>query len=1403
MVLRLCVLAIVASCAFFSFGQRRIEAAPPTTPRAEEVSGDIGADTTWTEAGGPYEVTSLLRVLEDVTLTIEPGVQVIVAEATYIVVEGSLVAEGTASDPITFSGSTPQSGWWYGIQVSGSQDKPASVIFDYVTVQHAGHDSLLDRGALDFHNASVTIRNSIFRDNGGNGIYGTLSGPIQIEDSTFTNNGFHAIHFETGRFDPQLSNLTASNKGVGGEGYNAVVYDTISWEEGDHLLEPMGLPYVFLGAFSVASQAQLTMQPGIEVQVDTNFSINGELVAVGTSSLPIVITGIDKTPGGWNGLSIAGDFGAPAAAQLEHVTLDYGGSPGFDLGGNLMVSMANVTVRNSIISNGGSHGIYNSGGAPTEPTSLLVEETTIIDNAGNAIVCDDESCNQTLNNLVATGNALDAIVQRSRLSGNGIWNKNGLPYVVEESSGINANGSLVIEPGVEVRMSEDTSFDVRGALHVMGTFEQPVIFTGTQEEPGWWEGISVSSAGFLELHFCEVGYGGAPNIAMVQMATSNVFISHCRLHHSAEAAVRTITDANPNITLNRFEENGAGVINGNGGITPVTVDARNNWWGSPSGPAHASNPGGTGNSVSDRVLYDPWLASPDDADDLETLVVQIGGAGRYSSGQTVQYAIAYFNPTTEPVEDAVLRVALPANSTYIDSTGEAIYWPQRDQLFWKLGDLAPGASGLMAMRVTYAWGLPEGLMTAVVAQLGGRNVDASLFNVDEYLAYVPRVQTAVADLSESQIETLRGGDPEMDAIYDQAEADGYHFGSATEQSYSSGEKLTQVILVKVEKEDLFAYLIWRQEAGTVGVAVDGSGLIVHKADGSVRFSLQTKQWQAVTAGEAGIAQAISWNDCMINCIEEKLPGEIAEQLVKELSVAKKAIACVQAINGDESAVLDCSKIVGDAIPGYDIGVELGTCKVDCDECVKNGEGCDDDNCHCCKTDKVRCSSDDWIYGTFGIDVIKRRECRDGKYLPEKVERVCALCTKCVMSSGTPVCVAKNPTTVQASGLALTWVDLGLAPVRADLTLVSASGDLDCEECRIAKDPNAITGPEGDLLPGQVVTYTIEYENVGAGTAFGVFIVNPLSEHFDLDTLTVQDPEVDFSLSKATRHIYFSVGELSPKGEAGSKGQVTYSVQLKPGLPSGTVILNEAVVHFPSVPEETPTNTAVNTIQPIAIPSQHLQVVAGQPLPITLHAEDISGGALSYALAETPLYGELTGTPPALTYTAHPTFAGIDRLRFTADNGTVTSRTGEVVIEVLPAGGDSTAPSVKWTGPTAGATIDSSELVANLADGGLYSPYIQIQFSEAMAAATINTTTVEVKDGAGQIVPVSVQYDATLDQAVVLMHEQGESGATYTVTVKTGVTDLSGNPLAANYVWSFHFGNLRADTPNLYLPSTHR
>lgn len=66
------------------------------------ISGVIATNTTWNLAGSPYVVTEHALVDTGVTLTIEPGVEVRFTPGKYLRVDGTLVAEGTAANPISF-----------------------------------------------------------------------------------------------------------------------------------------------------------------------------------------------------------------------------------------------------------------------------------------------------------------------------------------------------------------------------------------------------------------------------------------------------------------------------------------------------------------------------------------------------------------------------------------------------------------------------------------------------------------------------------------------------------------------------------------------------------------------------------------------------------------------------------------------------------------------------------------------------------------------------------------------------------------------------------------------------------------------------------------------------------------------------------------------------------------------------------------------------------------------------------------------------------------------------------------------------------------------------------------------------------------------------------------------------
>ena len=107
--------------------------------------------------------------------------------------------------------------------------------------------------------------------------------------------------------------------------------------------------------------------------------------------------------------------------------------------------------------------------------------------------------------------------------------------------------------------------------------------------------------------------------------------------------------------------------------------------------------------------------------------------------------------------------------------------------------------------------------------------------------------------------------------------------------------------------------------------------------------------------------------------------------------------------------------------------------------------------------------------------------------------------------------------------------------------------------------------------------------------------------------------------------------------------------------------------------------------------------------------------------------------------------------------------------------DTTPPTVVSTVPATGRT-----------DIGRSLP-LSVTFSEAMGAGTVSNSTFQLRDSTNVLVPAVVTHvagsnTATLQPSVILA-----PAAAYTATIKggqNGVKDRSGNPLGADYTWSF-------------------
>jgi len=103
--------------------------------------------------------------------------------------------------------------------------------------------------------------------------------------------------------------------------------------------------------------------------------------------------------------------------------------------------------------------------------------------------------------------------------------------------------------------------------------------------------------------------------------------------------------------------------------------------------------------------------------------------------------------------------------------------------------------------------------------------------------------------------------------------------------------------------------------------------------------------------------------------------------------------------------------------------------------------------------------------------------------------------------------------------------------------------------------------------------------------------------------------------------------------------------------------------------------------------------------------------------------------------------------------------------------ETTPPTVASTAP------------ANNATGVAIATNVTATFSEAMRASTINTTTFTLSDGTNAV-SGTVGYDSGTQTATFTPTSALSYSTIYTATITTGVTDLVGNALAADYTWSF-------------------
>lgn len=301
-------------------------------------------------------------------LTINPGVTIAFERDVRMDVNdggGVLIAKGEADKKIRFIGVQKTKGYWAGLMFySGSNAN----VFEHVEIMHAGSRTLISntKAALAMFGSGKTqlaVSNSLFAQNDGYGLY-VQEGAILRDflKNTFTGNAEAGILLAA----DNVAKLDEGSVFTGGNGRNVVeISGSLIRQNNDEEVVWTNFAdksaYRLLGDLTVDEGWKLKPGVTIEVARDGRININnsGYIIAKGTNTDKVTITGAARTPGYWRGLI---SYSTSEKNLFENAEVSNGGSAVIVSGKKTNIAVygnkANMTIRNTRISGSGGHGIY-------------------------------------------------------------------------------------------------------------------------------------------------------------------------------------------------------------------------------------------------------------------------------------------------------------------------------------------------------------------------------------------------------------------------------------------------------------------------------------------------------------------------------------------------------------------------------------------------------------------------------------------------------------------------------------------------------------------------------------------------------------------------------------------------------------------------------------------------------------------------------------------------------------------------------------------------------------------------------------------------------------------------------------------------------------------------------------
>lgn len=330
-------------------------------------------------------------------------------------------------------------------------------------------------------------------------------------------------------------------------------------------------------------------EDGISVSGDTTLANRIAGNRIGTTA-----SGGAALPNGSDGIQIA----IFAAGTI--VGTDSSGDPGDAVEGNLISGNAmngvNEVAGVGTIVAGNRIGL-NAAGTAAMPNLLGIQVLDVV--SGIRVGTDGDGVSDDVERNVISGNTVAGI----NLRGNG-------QSVAGNYVGTDAAGSAAVPNGLGI------SADL-GPLGTSGqmTIGGPTAAFRNVISGHNGTGLQVTAADVtVECNYFgtdATGTAALPNVIGVNVTSGTNVVARSNLFSFNSLGVAAGDPGDLLLRDNSIAGNTDGV---SWNSAAATLDAIDNWWGDASGPTHAGNPGGAGDTAIETnpgpILYSPWLAAP-------------------------------------------------------------------------------------------------------------------------------------------------------------------------------------------------------------------------------------------------------------------------------------------------------------------------------------------------------------------------------------------------------------------------------------------------------------------------------------------------------------------------------------------------------------------------------------------------------------------------------------------------------------------------------------------------------------------------------------------------------------------------------------------------------------------------